>query len=156
MALPEKSWACRATDAWHHKEEALETDFSQILLYSGSQARSHRTLDWHLPRPGVIPPKAGCCLLCSEIFSKDGCSHDLRSPISHGNTPKPTIPNDAKFFFIAQPENNWVLRFTALPTPTPESLQETGGLDAKENFPGSQRPQRLGCHEQPLSEWLDV
>lgn len=52
MAFPELSWACRVTDSWHQRKEALEMDFSQILLYSGSPARQEYST--HLPRPGVI------------------------------------------------------------------------------------------------------
>lgn len=82
--------------------------------------------------------------------------HDLGSPTSHGNTPKPTIPYDAKFF-IAQSANKWVLRVIAslrLPprTPSRKLVDLFQGKFSRVTVP----PEAWLHHKQPLSEWLDV
>ena len=70
-------------------------------------------------------------------------THDLGSPTSHGNTPKPTIPNDAKFF-IAQPANKWVLRVIALLCPPPRTpSRKLVDLLPRKMFQGHSGPRGL-------------
>lgn len=66
--------------------------------------------------------------------------HNLGSP-SPGDTPKSTIPNDAKVFFIAQPVNKWVLKWIALPPPT--ASRKLGDLMPREIFQGQSGPRGL-------------
>lgn len=73
--------------------------------------------------------------------------HDLGSPTSHGNTPKPTIPYDAKFF-IAQSANKWVLRVIAslrLPPRTPS--RKLVDLLLRKIFQGHSAPRGLAASQ---------
>lgn len=73
---------------------------------------------------------------------------------SPGDTPKSTIPNDAKVFFIAQPVNKWVLKLIALPSTASRKL---GDLMLRGIFQGHGGPRGLAeSHKHPLSEWLDI
>jgi hypothetical protein len=64
-------------------------------------------------------------------------------------------PSKAKSSYIAQPANKWVLKFTAsFPT---FSFQKHRSPDARESFPGSQRPRGLAEPQAAMSAHrLDV
>lgn len=52
MALPEKSWACRVTDAWHHRSGFGCFRFlSDLIVFWVPGQEPKNPLDWHLSRP---------------------------------------------------------------------------------------------------------
>lgn len=71
-----------------------------------------------------------------------------------GDTPKSTIPNDAKVFFIAQPVNKWVLKLIALPSTASRKL---GDLMLRESSRVMVAPEAWLSHTSShCLEWLDI
>lgn len=86
-------------------EEALEADFSQILLYSGSQDSREPSTS---PESQLILSQGRpLSSLIRKIFKNTDDLHDVSSPTPMGTFPNLTIPNGAKSFPIVRPVNEY-------------------------------------------------